>query len=484
MLDDAPTDPLVDLAAERAVLGAVLLDEGQTHATYVRAMRFVRARRISRWGTYEYDGDFADPRHNVIFACMGAVLARGDHLDVVSLAAELRRARGEGRDGLLNTIGGTQYLGEVSEAVPTVVHVETHAKAVTELAAARRLRDAASEVTKLLQYRGVGAYTEALAKLARATQDRSGHATRAMRDVVESAWQQVIDGIEGRRRPVPTGFRGLDGDARVEGLLAGGLHRGDLIVVAADQGGGKTSWALQVSRAAARAGCSVLVISAEMSGEELSWRVTCSDAGIPVTRVRAGRLSNDEIQRLQSASGALMGLDIRVRDSGASVEEIRNVALAAHAERALHLVVVDYVQILDAPEWLDEGKVADVIDRNVRGLKLIARELDVPVLALSQFNRAGQLAGRKPRLQDLKGSGGIESHADVVIVLHPANGRGDGPTPPVVPIDLMVLKQRAGATDEIRLLFERTFTRFVETAREEGALPERSDDAPIGLLPS
>ena len=134
-------------------------------------------------------------------------------------------------------------------------------------------------------------------------------------------------------------------------------------------------------------------------------------------------------------------------------------------------------------EGLDESRPAEVIDANARALKQLAREIGCPVVVLSQFNRAGQLAGRKPRLQDMKGSGGIESHADIVLVLHPAEGRRDGPAPDVVDTDLLILKARACPTTEVHLRFERRFTRFVELGCDarEGAVPDSALDAPEGM---
>lgn len=457
MRDESET--LCDLAAERAVLAAVLLDAGESAV-------LVRVRAILAGAE-----DFHDPRHALVWSAMVALDARRERIDVITLAAELRPR--------LNALGGAQYLDDLTERLSTTAHCEAHARLVAAAGAARRYRAALTAALSSLASGGAEALPEAVSKVAAVHLARGGRDARPMSAIVERAWEQMEATFDGSRRPVPTGFRGLDGDERSEGLFAGGLHRRDLIVVAADQGGGKTAWATQVGLVAARAGSSVLFVSQEMSAEDLHWRIACGEAGVPGPRVRAGRLSQEEITKLQAASRGLYDLDLRVCDAGCSAADVRLAALACAAERPLHLVVVDYLQILDPPPGADESKTAELIDANARAMKCLARELDAPVILLSQFNRAGQLAARKPRIQDLKGSGGIESHADIVVVLYPAEGRGDGPAPPEVDIDLLVLKQRAGATGELRLKFERKFTRFVEPS-VEGCLAPTGDGDGFG----
>lgn len=455
--DGDESELLCDLAAERAVLAAVLIDDG-TQAVLPRVRAILAGAE-----------DFYDPRHGIVWAGMLALADQSERIDVVTLAGALRAM------SRLNTLGGAQYLDDLTDRLPTTAHCEQHARLVADAAAARRCREALHAGLALLARGGAAAVPDALSKVASVRLARRGRATRTMDEVVESAWGQVFDALEGGRRPVPTGFRGLDGDERSEGLFAGGLHRRELVVVAADQGGGKTAWATQVGLYAARERLSVLFVSQEMSAEELMWRVACGKAGVPGSRVRAGRLSQDELSRLQTASRELVDLDVRVCDAGCSAADVRLAALASGAERPLHLVIVDYLQILDPPAGADESKTAELIDANARAMKCLARELDCPVVLLSQFNRAGQLAARKPRIQDLKGSGGIESHADIVVVLYPAEGRGDGPAAPEVDVDLLVLKQRNGPTGEVRLRFERKFTRFVEPDIE-GCLAPTGDD--------
>lgn len=488
MLDDAPSDivrhddaptPFCDPRAERAVLCAILLDAGGERAVYERVRSIIRAGRSKRRdGSWDYFGDFAEERHNVLFACMGAVLGRGEDLDFITLVRELSAARGgdDGR-GLLNAVGGAQYVGDLLGEVTTTAHCESHARIVADCASARRLDEAYASGRRMLATSGARAVGDALALVAAARSARQTKRVRTMAEVADSAWVQLAESLEGHRRPVPTGFRALDGDEHGVGYFAGGLHRSELVVVAADQGGGKTAWVLQVLTFGARAGCAVLLISQEMSGESLHWRMVCALSKVDSQRVRAGRLSQDDLHALQRASAELAGLDIRVVDAGCNADDIRAATLACHAERPLHLVAVDYLQILDAPDGSSAKELHEVIDANALAMKRLAREVDCPVVLLSQFNRTGQNAGREPRIQDLKGSGAIESHADTIIALHPSGGRQGGAPPPEVPTDLLILKQRNGPTEKVKLTFVRALTCFrEEVGHYEGAVPPSAHD--------
>lgn len=465
---DAPR-PHADLDAERALLAAVLLDD----RTLPRIAKHL-----------DGPGDFSDPRHALLWEVQCLLHARRIPIDITTMVAELRA-----RDRL-NTVGGAQYIGELTDELPTIAHCEAHARIVGAAARARRYAEALDEARAIMDSDGDAerALERAMGRMSTVRVARAGTHWRTMLDLADAAWERLIATQEGRSRPVPTGLLALDGDPSVdgfEGIFGGGLLGGELVVVAADQGGGKTAFALQLLRHAANRGARALLVSQEMDGVELHWRLACAAAGVSSTRVRAGRLSSDEFTALQGASRSLATLPIKVCDSGADVSDIRVGALEAQAEAPVHLIVVDYLQILDAPEGMDESKTAEVIDANARALKQLAREVGCPVVVLSQFNRAGQLAGRKPRLQDMKGSGGIESHADIVMVLYPSSGRSDGPPAEVVDTDLLILKARGCPTTTVPLRFERKFTRFVEIQTEprEGAIPDSAplDDMPEGL---
>lgn len=463
---DAP-QPHADLDAERALLAAVLLDD----------------RTLPRIAKH-LDGaqDFHDPRHALLWEVQCALHAKRIPIDITTMGAELRA-----RDRL-NTIGGAQYLAELTDEIPTVAHCEAHARLVGAAARARRYAEALDEARLMLDTDGDAerALERAMGRMASLRVSRAGTHWRTMHEIVDASWEKLIATMSGHTRPVPTGLVALDGDPTVdgfEGIFGGGLLGGELIVIAADQGSGKTAFALQLLRQAAARGVRSLLVSQEMDGVELQWRLACAAAGVSSTRVRAGRLSGDELAALQDASRSLATLPIKVCDSGADVADIRVGALEAQAEAPVHLIVVDYLQILDPPEGLDESRTAEVIDANARALKQLAREIGCPVVVLSQFNRAGQLAGRKPRLQDMKGSGGIESHADIVMVLYPTEGRSDGPPAATVDTDLLILKARGCPTTTVPLRFERRFTRFVELRSDprEGAMPESALDAPEGV---
>ena len=451
-------NPLHDHDAERAVLGAVLLD----NAVLPRIAHHVTAE------------DFHDPRHAVVWLAFGALWEARTPIDIVTSAAQLRAME------RLNTIGGAQYLGELTDVIPTVAHCESHAKIVADHARARRYREALDTAAATLDGEGDPSrgLERALAVMSAVRTARRGAHWKTMLTLIEDAWDRLIEVQSGTVSPVPTGYVALDGDPMRdddEGHFGGGLRGGELVVIAADQGGGKTAWAMQLLLHVARQGKTCLFVSQEMDGTELHWRWACAEAGVSSTKVRSGKIAHDDLKALQKASRSLHDLPIRVCDTGSgTAADIRVGALSAQAEGPVDLVVIDYLQILDPPVGLDPSRTAEIIDANALAMKKLARELGCPVVLLSQFNRAGQLAGRKPRIQDLKGSGGIESHADIVIVLHPTDGRRDGPPPPMMDVDLLVLKGRGVNTAEVKLRFERKFTRFVELRPEqiEGAMPE------------
>lgn len=461
----------VDLAAERAVLAAVLLDN--------RALP-----RIAK--VLDSHEDFFDPRHQVIWQAFRSLSDAHTPIDINTSAAALRAMN------RLNSIGGAQYLSELTDEIPTVAHCEAHALIVADAARARRYLDALWEASMIMQGDGdpERAITRSMARMASARTTHRDAAWRSMSSVAEEAWNDLIGRREGALDLVPTGFRALDGTsvtrAAVEGrapdvgLFGGGLLAGELVVVAADQGGGKTAFALQLLHHAATQGLHVLLVSQEMDRVELHWRFACSIAGVSSTIVRGAMLTETEAIALQRASKEIASLPIRVCDTGSvDIAELRIGALNAVAEGPVSLIVVDYLQILDPPPGMSESHTAEVIDANARALKKLAREIRCPVVVLSQFNRAGQLAGRKPRIQDLKGSGGIESHADIIMVLHPSEGRSDGPASDNVDIDLLVLKSRSGPTGEVPLRFERRFTRFVERD-DDFASPRPPSSRPAG----
>ncbi len=465
-----------DTDAERAVLSAVLLDP--VHV-WPRVSRLIA----------DPEAAFSDPRHAAVWHAMARVMGSDTPLDLTTLADELRRAR------RFNTVGGAQFLAEITDVMPTTAHCEAHARIVTDLGAVRRFRE--SLRTALARVDAGGAATAVIDEVQRAL-----HAARlggAKRDAWRSIFDVATEAFEAFERvasgeapgSVPTGIVALDGDptTNATGLLAG-LWRGELIVVAADQGGGKTAFAMRIARHVAGLGRRVCIVSVEMGAPELFWRLVCAEAGVESTKVRSGRVSQEEFNALTEAANVIAALPIVIRDAASSGRDVRNAVIDAHAEGPVDLVVVDYLQILDPPPGMSEADGAAVIDANARAMKLLAKEIPAPVVLLSQFNRTGQLANRKPRIQDLKGSGGIESHADAILVLHPTEGRVDGPPPPEMLVDLLVLKARAGATGEVRLRFVRKFTRFEEVVEHrEGAVPDSAhgddgDDMPVLEDPS
>ena len=424
-----PSDP----AAERAVLAAVLLDASGAEGALWRARAIVRAE------------DFADPRHGLLWECVCEVGDRGEPIDIYTLSAALRRRE------RLNTVGGVAYLGELTDQIPTLAHVEAHAKIVADAAVVRRTLDAA----RALVMRGARGASR-------------GELLGAAREVLEAASSEEDAGLlpldlgleEEEARFAATGTpEGLvsTGLASVDEALAGGLWAGQLVVIGARPAVGKSALALLMAcEISARTGQAVVFASLEMPRRDLAMRaaalrVAAQGEPIDLMAIRTRRLSEDDAIRYQRALHDLRGLPLLLSDrSSVTVTQIRAMALRAKA-RAGHVaaVFVDYLQLL-TPETPRDNREREVAEAS-RALKALAGELRCPVVALSQLNR--KATERRPTLADLRESGAIEQDADVVGLLH-QDERGRM---------LLVEKQRNGvAPQEVRLGWIAAAARFID----------------------
>lgn len=440
------TRPRYDPEAERAVLGELLLDPSLL--ARVRAL-------LSAAELYE-------PRNVAVFESIVSVCERGLPLDVTTLAADLLDR------GRLQAVGGAQYLGELTETIPTTAHWEAHARIVAEHARGRRAREALVRALTELDRPGPApgeAIANATAHLADVTGKASAGACKSVLDHAVDLWAELERGLQGGSRAVRSGLRCLDGDDEEYGLT-GGLHPGQLWCLAAPPGGGKTALACQIAETVAAAGRPVLIVSQEMPGRELLTRLCCARTGLPSARVRAARFGHGEIDQFSGALEELSRLPLEILDSGrATPAEVRAQALRVRAERGdLGLVVVDYLQILQ-PDHRDPSQVRQ-LEEMTRALKTLPLEADCPLVLLSQFNREPARAAREPQLFDLRGSGSIENDADVVAFLHappPPKDEESGATvarPSREKVELIIAKHRQGATGRASLIFDRPRTRF------------------------
>ena len=423
------------------------------------------------------DSMFFREANRRLFRTMARLFERGDVIDVITVSEELKKT------GELQASGGLSYLAQLLDAVPTAANIEYHAKIVREKALLRRLIDAASNIIRDVYEQGEREVEEVLDHAEqRVFQVAQSHDREGFVWIKEVLWptfeqidrlQQSGTGLTG----VPTGFSDLD-------RLTTGLQKGDLCVVAARPAMGKTSWVLNVAQCAAiEHDVPVAIFSLEMSKEQLVQRLLCSEARVDSQRLRKGRLSGDEYQRLAAAAGHLNTAPLWIDDSPSSnVLEMRAKARRLKSETDLGLIVIDYMQLMTGARR-SESRVQEVSEIS-RGLKALARELELPVVALSQLSRAPeQRTDRRPQLSDLRDSGSIEQDADVVMFLFrpeyylgPTDKDGnsiEGKT------ELIIGKQRNGPTGVVDLYFHKEYTRFDSVART-GRHPAAGGNGPGG----
>lgn len=444
--------PPFSLEAETAVLGGMLIDK----------------EAVTRVVEVISDGMMYREGNRRVFRAMVRLFERGDVIDVITIAEELKKT------GELESAGGLDYLGQLVDAVPTAANVEYHANIVREKALLRRLVEQAQQIVRDVFDQGERQVEEILDQAeARIFQVAESHKREGFVWIKEILWetmehidrlQQSDSGITG----VPTGFVDLD-------RMTTGLQRGDLCIIAARPSMGKTAFALNVSATAAiKYQNPVAIFSLEMSSPQLVQRLLCAEGRIDAQRLRRGTLSPEEHARLGSAAGHLNTAPIWIDDQpGSNVLEIRAKARRIQADlrsdgKDLGMLVIDYMQLMSGTGQ-SESRVQEVSQIS-RGLKALARELDVPLIALSQLSRGPeQRTDKRPMLSDLRESGSIEQDADVVMFLFRPEYYASAENREELEgkAELIVAKQRNGPTGVVPLHFFKAHTRF-ESAQRSG----------------
>lgn len=443
--------PPQNIEAEQSVLGALLIDK----EAIIRVADALRPE------------DFYKDTHQRIYEAMLEVYAQREPIDVVALANRLKEKK------MLEIIGGRGYLMELTNSVPTSSHVSHYASIVQRKATLRRLISAASDIT------GYGFREEEDVEriLDRAEQSLFQVSQRFLkqgfipiRDVLTDAFDRIdeLHKNTGQLRGIPTGFPDIDN------LLAG-LQKSDLIVLAARPSVGKTSLALDIARTVAtKHKVPVAIFSLEMSKEQLVDRLICSEAGVPLWKLRTGRLAEgedaDDFPKIGHAMGVLAEAPIFIDDSAMStVMEMRTKARRLQTEHGVGLLVVDYLQLLEGSTNV-ENRVQQVAEIT-RGLKALAKELSIPVLALSQLSRATEMRNPPiPKLADLRESGTIEQDADVVMFIYrPAMHERDLPPEEQHRAEIHIAKHRNGPTGTVNLFFENELASFRSMDRQRAA---------------
>ncbi len=395
-----------------------------------------------------------------LFRAMQRLFERGEVIDPVTLTEELR-GRGE-----LESVGGTAYLAELMEAVPTAANIEYHCRIIKERALLRRLIEAATESIQ----EAYGAGSDQVEEVIDRAEQRIFQLSQAgerkgfvwIKELLWPAFEHIerLQEAKGSISGVPSGYPRLD-------YLTAGFQRAELIVVAGRPSMGKTALVLNfMQHAAIEKGTAVALFSLEMSGEAIVQRLLCSEGRVNSSNLRRGTLSEQEYSQLATAAGHLNTAPIWIDDSPAlSALDLRAKARRLRAETELGLIIVDYMQLMRGPAGA-ENRVQEISSIS-RSLKAVAKELDVPVIALSQLSRAPEQRGEhRPQLSDLRESGAIEQDADLVLFLYrPEVYFGDEDKDGnslLGKAELIIGKQRNGPTGTVHLRFEKEFTRFYE----------------------
>lgn len=434
LLDRVPPQ---NIEAERSTLGAMFLEKDAIY----RAMEVIKPE------------DFYKDGHALIYQVVLDLTNKGEPVDLVTVTEELRQREA------LEKVGGITYLTELANAVPTAAHVEYYAKIIEEKALLRNLIHAATEIVAM-GYDGQEEVEkildEAEKKIFSIANRRAGRSIVNLKNILIEAFEQIEKLYEshGAVTGVPTGFSDLD-------RFTAGLQPSDLIILAARPSMGKTTFALNIAEnAAAHLQIPVAVFSLEMSKEQLAMKLLCAEAGVDNQRIRTGNLAEEDWPRLSHALGRLSEAKMFIDDSpNVSALEIRAKTRRIQAEYGLGLIVIDYLQLMQS-RGRTESRQQEVSEIS-RSLKALARELSVPVVALSQLSRAVEMRqNKRPSLADLRESGSLEQDADLVCFLY----REDYYEPETEKkgiTELIIAKHRNGPIGTIDLLFQKEFSKFV-----------------------
>ncbi len=433
--------PPQDNDAEQSVLGSMLLSKDAI-ADVVEAVR---------------GGDFYRPAHETIFDAMVDLYGRGEPVDPVTVAAEL------GRRGELVRVGGAPYLHTLSASVPIAANAGYYAAIVRDKAVLRRLVGAGTRIVQM-GYAGEGVVDDvvdaAQQEVYNVTDRRTSEDYAPLSAIMEATLDEIeaISNRDGGLTGVPTGFADLD-------ELTNGLHGGQMVIVAARPAVGKSTLALDLCRSASvHHNMTSVIFSLEMTRNEITMRLLSAEAKIPLNHMRNGHMSDDDWAKLARKMGEVSSAPLFIDDSpNMTMMEIRAKARRLKQRHDLRLVVVDYLQLMTSGKKVESRQVE--VSEFSRQMKLLAKELDVPVVALSQLNRGPeQRADKRPMLSDLRESGSLEQDSDVVILLHREDVYEKESTRPGE-ADLIVAKHRNGPTRDVVVAFQGHYSRFVDMAQ-------------------
>lgn len=439
---------------EMSVLGAMLLEK----------------EAVSRTLEIIDETSFYKPAHQEIFKAIVSLFEKNEAADSITVAEELRRM------GKLDAIGGPLYISDLTMRVTSSANVEYHAKIVLEKALLRNLITASTEITSRAfteQDDALDLLDEAENKIFQISEKRMKKSFVPMKEAVFSTMEllESIHGAHSGVTGVPSGFTALDN-------MTGGFQNSDLIIVAARPSMGKTAFVLSLSRnAAIDHNKPIGFFSLEMSSQQLVLRLICAEARVDAHSVRTGRLPEEQWRHLSTRIGKLYNAKIFIDDTPAlSILELRAKARRLKAEHNVSMIVIDYLQLMQGPKNAQSRE--QEISMISRSLKALAKELNIPIIALSQLNRAVETtADKRPTLANLRESGAIEQDADVVLFIHRPekyNIMEEAGKSTQGIAEIIIGKQRNGPTGEVELTFINQYARF-----ENLALPTFDELAPV-----
>jgi len=432
--------PPNDQAAEMSTLGGMLLSKD----AIVEVLELVRAE------------DFYYPKHEIIFNAINAVFSRSEPTDVIMITDQLTR------EGNLAKIGGASYLHTLESSVPTAANASYYASIVADKAVLRKLVQSGTRISQM-GFAAEGDPSELLndAQVEIFSIGRAAGAQDALmlRDAVEIAVKEMEHQAKSAKEglDIPTGFRELDD-------VTNGLHPGQLVLIAARPGLGKSTLALDFARSAAlKSNVPTVFFSLEMSATEISQRLIAAETSVPLTVIRKSKeMNNEGWKRINSVQARIGQTPLYIDDSpNLTLSEIRAKCRRMKAQLGIKLVIIDYLQLMTSGKKV-ENRQQEVSEFS-RSLKLLAKELGVPVVALSQLNRGSeQSPDKKPQLSNLRESGSLEQDADIVLLLHrerfaeQGENRNDA--------EIHIAKHRNGEMRVLRVQFEGIYSRFSDMA--------------------
>ncbi len=433
--------PPQNIDAERALLGSIML----------------RPVALNDVLDMIVEDDFYVQKHKVIFRIMADLSRVGDPIDLVSVSEKMKSLN------LVEQAGGISYLNELANTVPSSTNVEYYAKTVANKSTLRKLINAGDYVSELgfkEQEEMDVILDDAEKKIFEITSNpNSAQKFTSIKDIIPKSWEklELLAQDDGSLRGVPTGYVALNN-------ILSGFQDSDLVILAARPSTGKTALALDIARkAAVTHNIPVGFFSLEMSADQLTDRMLSAEAQVDSWRMRTGKgLTDDDFARISVAMETLSKAPIYIDDKpGNSINQMRSTARRLKAEHGLGIIFVDYLQLMNTSKNYDS--MVNQVTEISRSLKSLARELKVPVIALSQLSRAVESRGGKPRLSDLRDSGSIEQDADVVMFLHKErneDGIGRSQT-----TDVLIEKHRNGAVGHCQLFFDEPRTTFLDLDR-------------------